>query len=225
MSGDNCWQFKASGGHQDFLLEFKEPLVAPIAIVSARKLSFLLESAAPKLHTRPRVRIRAHVVLSRPTVKPLIARSPGAIFSRRGTGQREDQHLSFRDTYAQIRAQRKHRPRPGHSHRPRRPGPFRSHLRLRRTRSTSLPPGLTIQQQDSLRSLNISLAQDDAPSTSHYTFNAEGEILGFYGEAFSRREKTECENSGRFIHLPRQVLRRRIVGFFWDEYRIICYRG
>ena len=31
--------------------------------------------------------------------------------------------------------------------------------------------------------MGINLAQDDAPSTSHYTFSADGAILGFFGEA------------------------------------------
>lgn len=75
--------------------------------------------------------------------------------------------------------------------------------------------GLTIQGYSSTtQSLGISLATDDAPSTSHYTFDSEGRILGFFGEAFSasgKRERQECENSGRFIHIPRQVLRQRIL--------------
>ena len=75
--------------------------------------------------------------------------------------------------------------------------------------------GLTIQGYSSTtQALGISLARDDAPSTSHYTFNSTGSILGFFGEAFSangKREQNECENSGRFIHIPRQVLRQRIL--------------
>lgn len=73
--------------------------------------------------------------------------------------------------------------------------------------------GLTIQRQDAIQALGINLAQDDAPSTSHYTFSAGGDILGFYGERFGARSKVraEAENSGRFIHIPRQVLRRRLV--------------
>ena len=61
--------------------------------------------------------------------------------------------------------------------------------------------------------MGINLAQDDAPSTSHYTFTSEGHILGFYGEAFGSKSKDrrESENSGRFIHIPRQQLRSRIV--------------
>lgn len=73
--------------------------------------------------------------------------------------------------------------------------------------------GLTIQRQDATRAMGINLASDDAPSTSHYTFSAEGEILGFFGEAFSNqgKERKEGENSGRFVHIPRQALRARIV--------------
>jgi 2-polyprenyl-6-methoxyphenol hydroxylase-like FAD-dependent oxidoreductase len=67
--------------------------------------------------------------------------------------------------------------------------------------------GLTIQRQDAIQAMGINLAQDDAPSTSHYTFNAEGHILGFFGEAFGSKskERKESDNSGRFIHIPRQV--------------------
>ena len=77
--------------------------------------------------------------------------------------------------------------------------------------------GLTIQGQGATQAMGINLAQDDAPSTSHYTFNAEGHILGFYGEAFGSKSKDrqECKNSGRFIHIPRQMLRSRIL----DEVR------
>lgn len=73
--------------------------------------------------------------------------------------------------------------------------------------------GLTVQGQDAIQMMGINLAQDDAPSTSHYNFSAEGHILGFYGEAFGARSKDRCEreNSGRFIHIPRQMLRHRIL--------------
>lgn len=73
--------------------------------------------------------------------------------------------------------------------------------------------GLTIQRQDATQAMGIDLAQDDAPSTSHYTFSAEGHILGFYGEAFGSKSKDrqEAKNSGRFVHIPRQMLRGRIV--------------
>ena len=73
--------------------------------------------------------------------------------------------------------------------------------------------GLTIQRQEATQAMGINLAQDDAPSTSHYTFAAEGGILGFYGEAFGTKSKDrrEADNSGRFIHIPRQMLRARLV--------------
>jgi hypothetical protein len=71
--------------------------------------------------------------------------------------------------------------------------------------------GLTIQRQDALASMGINLAQDDAPSTSHYTFTSDGHILGFFGEAFASKARQEAENSGRFIHIPRQRLRARLV--------------
>ena len=72
--------------------------------------------------------------------------------------------------------------------------------------------GLTIQRQEALQAMGINLAQDDAPSTSHYTFSSDGHILGFFGEAFSKQgERKEVENSGRFIHIPRQRLRSRLV--------------
>ena len=34
------------------------------------------------------------------------------------------------------------------------------------------------------QAMGINLSQDDAPSTSHYTFSADGHVLGFYGEAW-----------------------------------------
>ena len=71
--------------------------------------------------------------------------------------------------------------------------------------------GLTIQRQDALQAMGINLAQDDAPSTSHYTFAADGRILSFFGEAFGSKARREVENSGRFIHIPRQRLRSRLV--------------
>eukprot|EP00802_Teleaulax_amphioxeia_P003133 Tamp_03136.p1 GENE.Tamp_03136~~Tamp_03136.p1 ORF type:complete len:1171 (+),score=340.99 Tamp_03136:337-3513(+) len=73
--------------------------------------------------------------------------------------------------------------------------------------------GLTIQSHAALNAMNINLAQDDAPSTSHYTFSAEGHILGFFGEAFGSksRDRQESEDSGRFVHIPRQMLRQRIL--------------
>ena len=42
---------------------------------------------------------------------------------------------------------------------------------------------------------------------------ADGAILGFYGEAFGAKSKgrQEADNSGRFVHIPRQVLRQRLV--------------
>lgn len=74
--------------------------------------------------------------------------------------------------------------------------------------------GLTIQGYNTtVQSLGINIAQDDAPSTSHYTFSSEGQILGFYGEAFGSKSKCrkETDHSGRFIHIPRQMLRQRIL--------------
>ena len=73
--------------------------------------------------------------------------------------------------------------------------------------------GLTVQGQDAIQTMGINLALDDAPSTSHYNFSAEGHVLGFYGEAFGvkSKERREHENSGRFIHIPRQMLRSRIL--------------
>ncbi|GMH61520.1 hypothetical protein TrLO_g13383 [Triparma laevis f. longispina] len=74
--------------------------------------------------------------------------------------------------------------------------------------------GLTIQRQDAINAMGVDLTQDDAPSTSHYTFNSQGHILGVFGEAFSGdkgRERKEVKNSGRFMHIPRQMLRSRII--------------
>ena len=62
--------------------------------------------------------------------------------------------------------------------------------------------------------MGIDLAPDDAPSTSHYTFSSDGHILGFFGEAFGgsgAKERRESEHSGRFVHIPRQVLRARLL--------------
>ena len=75
--------------------------------------------------------------------------------------------------------------------------------------------GLTVQRQDAVNAMGIDLAADDAPSTSHYMFDDRGHILGVFGEAFGGRdtgkERKECKNSGRFIHIPRQVLRLRLL--------------
>jgi 2-polyprenyl-6-methoxyphenol hydroxylase-like FAD-dependent oxidoreductase len=79
--------------------------------------------------------------------------------------------------------------------------------------------GLTIQGYGrTIDAMGLSLAQDDAPSTSHYTFSADGRILSFFGEAFSgsARERhaedaDEKASTGRFIHIPRQMLRKRLV--------------
>ena len=74
---------------------------------------------------------------------------------------------------------------------------------------------MTVQRQDAVNAMGIDLAADDAPSTSHYTFDDKGRVLGVFGEAFggkdTGKERKECKNSGRFIHIPRQVLRRRIL--------------
>ena len=73
--------------------------------------------------------------------------------------------------------------------------------------------GLTIQGTGATQSLGISLARDDAPSTSHYTFSADGRILGFFAEAFNAasKDRRKCGNSGRFVHVPRQALRARLI--------------
>ena len=74
---------------------------------------------------------------------------------------------------------------------------------------------MTVQRQDAVNAMGIDLAADDAPSTSHYTFDDKGRVLSVFGEAFggkdTGKERKECKNSGRFIHIPRQVLRRRIL--------------
>eukprot|EP00928_Gymnodinium_smaydae_P038278 TRINITY_DN26430_c0_g1_i1.p1 TRINITY_DN26430_c0_g1~~TRINITY_DN26430_c0_g1_i1.p1 ORF type:complete len:1082 (+),score=131.33 TRINITY_DN26430_c0_g1_i1:283-3246(+) len=73
--------------------------------------------------------------------------------------------------------------------------------------------GLTVQKQDATKALGVSLVQDDAPSTSHYTFSSDGQILGFFGEAFSDNKDrlAPSADAGRFIHIPRQMLRSRII--------------
>ena len=81
--------------------------------------------------------------------------------------------------------------------------------------------GLTVQGTEVRDGLGIDLAADDAPSTSHYTFDAEGRVLAFYGEAFLRKggsggggannNGSNASSSMRFVHLPRQALRRRLL--------------
>ena len=73
--------------------------------------------------------------------------------------------------------------------------------------------GLTVQATNAMHAMGVDISSDDAPSTSHYTFSSDGNIIGFFGEAFGTRSKDrkEVQNSGRFIHIPRQVLRKRIV--------------
>jgi 2-polyprenyl-6-methoxyphenol hydroxylase-like FAD-dependent oxidoreductase len=64
-----------------------------------------------------------------------------------------------------------------------------------------------------MQAMGVDISGDDAPSTSHYTFSQQGEIIGFFGEAFGvkSKDRQEVQNSGRFIHIPRQVLRQRIL--------------
>ena len=50
---------------------------------------------------------------------------------------------------------------------------------------------------DGPQELGVSLARDDAPSTSHYTFDADGAILGFFGEAFGRATREEARARSR----------------------------
>ena len=73
--------------------------------------------------------------------------------------------------------------------------------------------GLTVQATDAMQAMGVDISGDDAPSTSHYTFSQQGEIIGFFGEAFGvkSKDRQEVQNSGRFIHIPRQVLRQRIL--------------
>ena len=73
--------------------------------------------------------------------------------------------------------------------------------------------GLTVQATDAMQAMGVDISGDDAPSTSHYTFSDSGEIVGFFGEAFGvkSKDRQEIQNSGRFIHIPRQVLRQRIL--------------
>lgn len=76
--------------------------------------------------------------------------------------------------------------------------------------------GLTIQGSGfNIQSLGISLEGDDAPTTSHYTFSADGHILGVFGEPFrqgkDKGRRMPSASAARFIHLPRQILRERLV--------------
>ena len=76
------------------------------------------------------------------------------------------------------------------------------------------------QAGSAIRELGIEL-QNDAPSTSHYSFTPEGQIVGYYGRAFrtelgksealpSKSQKKKIANN-RNIHIPRQKLRQLLV--------------
>ena len=85
--------------------------------------------------------------------------------------------------------------------------------------------GLTVQGTDLRDGLGIDLAADDAPSTSHYTFAADGSVLAFFGEAFGGKGGQRLEHaaethkghkkgnapSARFAHVPRQIMRLRML--------------
>ena len=55
--------------------------------------------------------------------------------------------------------------------------------------------GLTVQGTDLRDGLGIDLAADDAPSTSHYTFAADGSVLAFFGEAFGGKGGQRLEHA------------------------------
>ena len=76
--------------------------------------------------------------------------------------------------------------------------------------------GLTVQGTDLRDGLGIDLTADDAPSTSHYTFKQDGTVLGFFGEAFGTggeksEKKASSKASARFAHVPRQIMRLRML--------------
>jgi len=73
--------------------------------------------------------------------------------------------------------------------------------------------GLTIQRIDAIQALGLSLVQEDTPCTSHYIFSPEGHILGAFGEALRQgcNKRTSFEGAGRFMHVPRQTLRAKLV--------------
>ena len=85
--------------------------------------------------------------------------------------------------------------------------------------------GLTVQGTDLRDGLGIDLAADDAPSTSHYTFAADGSVLAFFGEAFGGKGGQRLDHaaethkahkkgnapSARFAHVPRQIMRLRML--------------
>ena len=74
--------------------------------------------------------------------------------------------------------------------------------------------GLTVQGTDLRDGLGIDLTADDAPSTSHYTFAADGSVLAFFGEAFGGKKNARVVPSGgsaRFAHVPRQIMRLRML--------------
>ena len=65
----------------------------------------------------------------------------------------------------------------------------RGHAPLKEFLLSSYPIGSTLQ---------LLANPDDAPSTSHYTFDANGNILGFFGEIFQKGRESEDGGGGRF---------------------------
>ena len=51
--------------------------------------------------------------------------------------------------------------------------------------------GLTVQAQDAIQAIGVDISQDDAPSTSHYTFSDKGEIIGFLEKPLARRARID----------------------------------
>ena len=77
--------------------------------------------------------------------------------------------------------------------------------------------GLTMQQ-GTLAAREIGIAEqlvaEDTPSTSHYIFKSDGEIVGFFGPRFAskeERQRLQKKKRRRFnVHTPRQRLRQLI---------------
>ena len=80
--------------------------------------------------------------------------------------------------------------------------------------------GLTLTYNSSskgpLQQLGIleELAREDTPSRSHYTFDKDGYILGYYGNAF--RPWRGAGQRGN-LRVPRQTVRRTMMNRFVDE--------
>ena len=62
------------------------------------------------------------------------------------------------------------------------------------------------------------LARRDCPSRSHYVFNSQGKILGYYGNAFSNEIKGLGQRGN--LRVPRQVLRQVMMDTLLERDRL-----